>query len=142
MGDDEKKLLTDIHREVGVTQEQIKNVHEKLDTHITTTQNELKSINELDSEQNIILTEHKKSLDAHIEGVRTLKELYVAHREETKEELNLMREDLNIKHQESNARIKALEQPYDFIKYFGKVAAWVTSVLTVVMVALKILDLW
>jgi hypothetical protein len=142
MGEDEKKLLIDIHREVGVTQEQVKNVADKVDTHINKSSEEFQKINELDAEQNIILQQHKQSLDIHIEGVNTLKDLYIAHRKESKEELDLLREDLNLKHTETSARIEALEQPYDFIKYIGKVFAWIVPIVSVLAGIAKIFEVW
>ena len=139
MGEEEKKLLVDIYREVGVTQEKVGGLDKKLDDHIRYTQEEFRAINELDNKQNLILAEHKQSLDVHIEGVNTLKEMYVAHRREAKEELKMLRESLDIKYIEASARISVLEKPYDLLKYIGKVAAWLIPVVGLVSGVLKAL---
>lgn len=142
MGEDEKKLLIDIHREVGVTQTKVEAVADTVNTHIQTTKAEFDKINELDAEQNLILAAHKASLDTHIEGVNTLKEMYVSHRQESEEKISILRENLKMRHEESIARIEALEKPYDFVKYAGKVAVWVGGILGVVLTVLKIMEMW
>lgn len=114
----DSKLLTNIYREVGEARTQIKVINEKLDSHINLTLKELKSINELDNEQNRIL-------DVHIAGVNTLKELYVAHRKETSEQIRLLRDSLECQKKELQARLTALEESEKLIKYLGKVIMWV-----------------
>lgn len=128
MAEEKKNLLTEIYREVGETKTSVKGLDKKVDTHIDKTEQALKDINEQDAEQNIILSEHKQSLDLHIEGVNTLRDMHVAHRREAAEQMVILREALDIQRQECDARIEALEKPYDLVKLMGKVAVWLGGV--------------
>lgn len=121
MANDNQSLLTDIYREVGETKVNVENMSRKMDSHITHASEEFKRINELDNEQNRIL-------DKHIEGVNTLKDMHLAHRMETHEQIRLLQESISVQKVESNSRIEALEKPYDFIKFAGKVIVWVGTI--------------
>lgn len=123
MSEDNKnqEMLTKIYREVGETKTSVYNLNKRLEDHINLTLTELKAINELDNEQNRIL-------DVHIAGVRNLEKLYTAHRKEGLEQLAILKELLQNHKAEMNARIEALEKPYDLIKYAGKVIMWVGGV--------------
>lgn len=124
-------LLTQIYREVGETKTAVKSVDSKIDNHIEYSLHEFAKINELDSEQNRIL-------DKHIEGVNTLREMHVAHRNETKQQIEILKESLELQKDECNERLQTLEKPYDLLKLIGKVAVWMGGILGVIYVALKI----
>lgn len=139
MDKNEKSILTDIYREVGETKVTLDSVSKKLDNHVEYANSELKRINELDAQQNFLL-------DKHIEGVNTLKEMHLAHRMETfeqislfKESLSLQKQSLEAKQSEIDERIKAIEKPFDLVKYAGKVVVWVSAVGTGVLGFLKAL---
>lgn len=117
----QQELLTEIYREVGEQKTQVRTMTDRLEQHISMTQEELKAINALDAEQNRIL-------DAHIAGVNTLKEMHVQHREEAKEQLQVLQSMLENQSKDSDERLKALERPYDLIKYAGKVIMWVGGI--------------
>lgn len=106
----------------------------KLDLHIQKTEYELKKINELDRQQNA-------SLDQHIEGVNTIKEMHVAHRTETKQQIDLMAERLDVQKQETAARLESLEKPYDLVRYAGKVLTWVGAISGSIYAILKLLEI-
>ena len=132
-------MLTAIHREVGETKVKVDAVSEKLNNHVDLTTLELKRINELDAQQNFLL-------DKHIEGVNTLKEMHLAHRMETFEQISLFKEslvmqkqDMEMKQKEIDERIKAIEKPFDLVKYAGKVIVWVSAVGTGLLGVLKAL---
>lgn len=116
--DRNSQMLTDIYREVGETKVTVEAVSKKLDSHIDSTATELRRINDLDNEQNRIL-------DKHIEGVNTLKDMHVAHRIEMIAQLDIMKQNLELQKAESEARIKAIEKPFELVKYAGKVLVWV-----------------
>lgn len=118
---DSFSMLADIHREVGETSVAVKNVDKKIDSHIDYSLKEFKAINKLDAEQNRIL-------DKHVEGVNTLKDMHVAHRAETKEQIGLLTESLKVQKKDSHERLEALERPYELVKYAGKVFVWVLGV--------------
>lgn len=116
-----QSLLADIYREVGETKVTVENVSRKLDSHIEYATAELKKINELDNEQNRIL-------DKHIEGVNTLKDMHLAHRMETHQQIQLLQQSFELQKREAEARIEALEKPYDLVKFAGKIIVWVATV--------------
>lgn len=134
MAEDGKKqdnfaMLADIHREVGETRTKVEGMETTLGDHIKHTRNELSKINELDAEQNRIL-------DKHIEGVNTLKEMHVAHRNETKkqiesleESIKLQREALGVQKAELVARLVEIEKPVLSAKAVGKAALWTIATL-------------
>jgi len=132
---EDKKILLQLTRDMAASQQQLQMLTEQIKQHVEVTTEELKTINRLDSEQNSILAAQQKSLDIHIEGVNTLKKLYISHREENKQEMKLMR-------QEVNARLEALELPYDYIKFSGKVFTWCAGALGVIAGVLKIVGMW
>ena len=115
---DNSSMLADIYREVGETKVTVEAVSKKLDSHVDATAVELRRINDLDNEQNRIL-------DKHIEGVNTLKDMHVAHRIEMIAQLDIMKQTLELQKAESEARIEAIEKPFEFVKYAGKVLVWV-----------------
>lgn len=117
---DDRQMLADIYREVGETKITVEAVSKKLDSHVDSTAQELKRINDLDNEQNRIL-------DKHIEGVNTLKDMHVAHRVEMIAQIDLMKQNLELQKRETEARIQAIEKPFEFFKYAGKVLIWVGS---------------
>jgi hypothetical protein len=123
MSEDSKNssMLANIYREVGESKVTLQNVDNKLDSHIQETKEELRRINALDDEQNRIL-------DKHIEGVNTLKDMHLAHRIETIEQIQLLKESLDVQKDEAAKRIEALEKPHELIKYIGKVIMWVGSI--------------
>ena len=135
MNNEDRKILLQLHRDMAASQQQLQMLTEQIKNHIDVTSEELKTINRLDSEQNSILAAQQKSLDIHIEGVNTLKKLYISHREDNKKELKLLR-------QEMNARLEALEMPYDYIKFSGKVFTWCAGALGVIAGVLKIIGMW
>lgn len=122
MSEDQKasSMLADIYREVGETKVNVENVSKKLDNHIDNTVMELRRINELDTEQNRIL-------DKHIEGVNTLKDMHVAHRVETITQIDILKQNLELQRKEVDARMEAIEKPFELVKYAGKVLIWVGS---------------
>jgi phosphomevalonate kinase len=123
MGDkpDSLSMLTDIYREVGETKVTVENLSKKMEGHIDHATLEFRRINELDNEQNRIL-------DKHIEGVNTLKDMHLAHRMETHQQIELLKQSVELQKKESDARIQALEKPYDLVKFAGKVIVWVAGV--------------
>lgn len=118
---DDSSMLVQIHREVGETKISVENLSNNLDRHISYTREELHKINQLDQEQN-------RSLDKHIEGVNTLKELYLNHKKESEQRINLLTESIDLQKQELTLRIQTLERPYDILKYVGKTIIWVATV--------------
>lgn len=140
MSNDKKDpTLSDIYREVGETKVSVKAINEKVDKHVDMTQIALKEINELDAQQNVILNEHKLSLDKHIEGVNTLREMHVSHRAETAEQINLLKQSVDLQRQECVGRLEALEKPYDLVKFAGKVIIWVGSIAGAIYGIIKLL---
>lgn len=95
----------------------VEKLDKKLDLNIQKLEYELQNVSKLDESQNRMLDEHMKRSD-------TLEKMLLMFRKEM------------------SARIEALEQPYDFIKYLGKVAAWSSAILGLVIVILKILGKW
>jgi len=128
---DQNVLLTNIYREVGETKVSVGNLDKKVDKHIDYTQQELKAINELDVEQNRIL-------DAHIEGVNTLKKMHLAHRTENQQRMHILRESLELQKKECDARIGALERPYDLIKLAGKMLIWLGGLATAIYAIVRL----
>jgi len=118
---DNNTLLTNIYREVGETKVSVKALDGKVDSHIKISREEFKAINQLDAEQNSILA-------AHIEGVRTLREMYSAHRSESLENIAMLRQSLELQRNEAHARIDNLERPYELVKYAGKALVWIMGV--------------
>lgn len=112
------KALASISREIGETKVALKGIHSRLDEHINLTVKELKAINELDNEQNRIL-------DVHIAGVNNLRDMYVAHRQETNQQIQLLKQMVNKNNELSQARLDKLEQTETLLKYIGKVFIWV-----------------
>lgn len=112
----DSKMLVEIYREVGETKVSVDNLIERLGQHIDYTQVELQKINKLDQEQN-------SSLDRHIEGVNTLKELYLNHKKETDERMNL----IALQRQDLEARVIKVEKPYDIAKSIGRIIMWVVT---------------
>lgn len=133
MGDDQK-LLTEIYREVGETKATMKSVEKRVEDHIGFSSEEFKKIHELDTEQNRIL-------DKHIEGVNTLKEMYIAHRVETIEQIQLLKDSLKVQRDEASARIEALEKPYDLLKFAGKVVVAVGAVAGAIVAIAQLLGM-
>lgn len=135
MSNSEKKdifpILTDIYRDLGETKAIVDRVDERLSSHIKFSLEELNKINELDAEQNRIL-------DKHIEGVNTLKKMYIAHRDETKQQIELLRESLSLQKDEHDKRINSLEKPYDLLKLIGKVSVWACGIVSLVYVSLQV----
>lgn len=142
---DEKKdpnsILMNIYREVGETKTFVKSLDSKLEKHIEYSSEEFNKINNLDMEQN-------RSLDRHIEGVNTLKELYIAHRVESIEQIQLLKDSLEVQKKDSEnnnklieARLQSLEKPGTLIKYAGKVLVWVGTVLAALVSIIKLMGL-
>lgn len=127
------QMLADIYREVGETKVTVEAVSKKLDSHVDSTAMELRRINDLDNEQNRIL-------DKHIEGVNTLKDMHVAHRVEMIAQLDIMKQNLELQKTETEARLKVLEAPRNFIKYAGKVVIWVGSIAGAIAAIVALLE--
>lgn len=136
--DKREATLSDIYREVGETKVSVNSLNDKVEKHIDTTQGALKEINDLDAQQNLILNEHKLSLDKHIEGVNTLRDMHVAHRKETAEQITLLKEGIQLQREECTGRLEALEKPYDFLKFLGKVGAWVSTIAGAIYMLMKL----
>lgn len=119
--DSQNSVLLDIYREVGETKVAIDSLDKKVETHIRFSLEEFNKINELDQEQNSIL-------DKHIEGVNTLKAMYVEHRKESLKQIAILNETLELQKKEYEVRLKEVEEPLAFIKYLGKVLMWVASI--------------
>ncbi len=125
-------MLAQIYREVGETKTAVNNLEDKLQRHIDHSLKELSKINKLDAEQNRIL-------DEHILGVKTLQELYVSHRQETLEMIEILKESLETQKKEykttlkglevaHDSRLEKLERPHEFLKTVKVVAGWILAV--------------
>lgn len=130
--DSNNPTLVDIYREVGETKVSVEGISSKLDNHVEYSLTEFSKINELDAEQNRIL-------DKHIEGVNTLKQLYIEHRAESKEQIELLKTSLEVQRTECNGRLAALERPYDLVKFAGKVVVVLGGIIGAIWTILKFL---
>jgi superfamily II helicase len=128
---DELRTLSSIQKE---TSECFVQLDKKLDLHIQKTQHELEKINTLDLHQNDLL-------DQHIRGVNTIKDMHVSHREETKQQIEIMSQKLDLQRQETVARLETLEKPYDLVKYAGKVLTWVGAIAGSLYAILKLMEI-
>lgn len=108
-----EKILSDILSRVEDSNSSIRELDKKFELHKQRIEFDIDRINELDARQNDLI-------DEHIQGVNTLKEMHVAHREESLKMIHRLKESCDMQMAATDTRLRELEKPSPWMIWLGQ----------------------
>lgn len=130
-----EKLLSDILESVQSTSTDVKELDKKFELHKQKMEYEIEKINQLDAKQNTLI-------DEHIEGVDTLKQMHVAHREETHKMIKELTDYCEKQNKATDRRLERLEAPSNWMVWLKTNKKIVMAVVAAAGGGLTLLRFW